>query len=88
MSLVRNFDIVLLTKLTTKSAVPSLEMARLRAAFPVLTDLPALLFTRSHYATLQDKFIVTYIIELSAETTSLCAGVAMTQSDAINKTAR
>ena len=34
----RTFDIVSLTKLTTKSAVPSLEMARLRADFPVLTD--------------------------------------------------
>ncbi|MEY3181594.1 MAG: hypothetical protein RL583_754, partial [Actinomycetota bacterium] len=35
MSLVRTFEIVLLIKFTTKSAVPSLEIARLRAAFPV-----------------------------------------------------
>ena len=69
MSLVRTFEIVLLTKFTTKSAVPSLEIARLRAAFPVFTLLPALLLMRSHEATLPDKFIVTYIIELSGDKT-------------------
>ena len=67
--LVRTSEIVSLTKLTTKSAVPSLEIARLRADLPVLTDFPDLLFTRSHDATLPDKFMVTYIIELSGDKT-------------------
>ena len=60
---------VSLLKLTTYRAEPSAEIARLRAASPVLTDLPALFAKRSHEATQPERFIVTYIFELSGDKT-------------------
>ena len=69
MSLVRTFEIVSLLKLTTNNAVPSDEIAKLRAALPVLTVLPGLFASKSHDATRPDKFIVTYNIELSGDKT-------------------
>jgi hypothetical protein len=60
---------VSLLKLTTYRDDPSEEIARLRAASPVLTDLPGLFVIKFHEATLPDKFIVTYIVELSGDKT-------------------
>jgi len=54
MSLVRTFDMVSLTKLTTKSAVPSLEMVRLRADLPDCNGNDLVVFALF--------FVVTFIV--------------------------
>jgi len=69
MSLVRTLDIVLLLKLTTNIVDPSEEIARLRAASPVFTDFPAMFETKSQDATFPERFMVTYIFELSGDKT-------------------
>ena len=69
MSLVRTLDMVLLLKLTTNMVEPSEEIAKLRAASPVFTELPAVFVTKSHDATLPERFIVTYIFVLSGDKT-------------------
>ena len=43
---------------------------------------------RTDFGEMSPVMVLRSVIFVSAETTSLCAGVAMTQSDAINKTAR
>jgi len=69
MSLVRTLDIVSLLKLTTNIVEPSDEIARLLAASPVFTDLPALFAIKSHEATFPERFMVTYIFVLSGDKT-------------------
>ena len=58
MSEVLTFERVPLRKLTTKSAEPSDEIAKLRADFPVATVLMALLVVKSQAITLPDIFKV------------------------------
>ena len=43
---------------------------------------------RTDFGDMSPVMVLTSDIFVSAETTSLCAGVAMAQSEAINKTAR
>jgi hypothetical protein len=43
---------------------------------------------RTDFGEMSPVIVLTSDIFVSAEITSLCAGVALTQSDAINKTAR
>jgi len=56
--------------LTTKSAVPSLEIASDLAAFPVLTEPKDLLLTRSQAVTFPAIFKVTYNLVLSGDKTT------------------
>jgi hypothetical protein len=57
-SSVLTFESVPLRKLTTNSAEPSVEIAKLRADFPVATVLIALFAAKSQAITLPEMFSV------------------------------
>ena len=61
-SLVLIFERVALLKFTTKSAVPSLEISKLRVALPVVTVLTTLFKARSSATTLPEALRVAYIV--------------------------
>ena len=67
---VRTFEIVPLLKLVTKSAVPSDEISRLRAALPTFVLPSDLSATKSHAAISPETFNVAYKVLLSGERTS------------------
>ena len=66
----RTFEIVLPKKLTTKSADPSVEIARLRAALPVATVLIGFFLIKSHAITFPAALSVAYTRVPSGERTT------------------